>query len=131
MYTKWSPLLQDSLDRRRGFAKEGKLPQGNAILNANSAFASSITTKLATPMPPSPNRTYRTADQRLGDFFDLDAPRASFSDSDFQQISSTLKSCQRQKWSRVPRLYTVLRIIGELQVLDDFIDQGITDVWFQ
>jgi serine/threonine protein kinase len=35
----------------------------------------------------------------------------------------------RTRWSRVPRIYTVLRRIGQLQLLDAFIAQGITDIW--
>jgi serine/threonine protein kinase len=33
-------------------------------------------------------------------------------------------------WSLVPRIYIVLRILGQLQTLDGFIDQGINDLWF-
>ncbi|KAI9682633.1 MAG: hypothetical protein M1822_006931 [Bathelium mastoideum] len=33
-------------------------------------------------------------------------------------------------WSQVPRLYTILRTIGQLHLLDDLIDQGINDYWF-
>jgi len=74
--------------------------------------------------------SYRTADQKLGDFFDPARPRTSFSDLDFLRISTALQACDRRAWSLVPRLYTVLRIIGRLDALDKFIDEGITDVWF-
>ena len=50
-------------------------------------------------------------------------------DSDFQDISRYLR-VERPKWSKVPRLYTVFRKIGELQILDEIVDQGIDDYWF-
>jgi hypothetical protein len=58
-----------------------------------------------------------------------DAPRL-YSDFDLQNISKLLKSGGRHSWSEVPRIYTVLRIIGELQAIELFLDQGITDIWF-
>ena len=58
-----------------------------------------------------------------------DAPRI-YSDSDLQNISKLLKSGGRYSWSEVPRIYTVLRIIGEHQAIELFLDQGITDIWF-
>jgi hypothetical protein len=35
-----------------------------------------------------------------------------------------------QKWSEVPRLYIVLRTIGQLKLLDDLINDHYTDLWF-
>jgi len=58
-----------------------------------------------------------------------DAPRI-YSDSDLQNISKLLKSGGRYSWSEAPRIYTVLRIIGELQAIEIFLDQGIADIWF-
>jgi hypothetical protein len=69
---------------------------------------------------------YQTANQRLGGFLDPANHRTIFSDLDFQQISSALQACDRRSWSLVSRLYTVLRIVGQLQLLDNFINEGIT-----
>ena len=67
----------------------------------------------------------------LGDFFSgVAKERSEYSDQDLQEISDLLQSGQRTAWSLVPRLYTVLRTIGELHLLDGFIDQGINDYWF-
>jgi serine/threonine protein kinase len=55
--------------------------------------------------------------------------QSHYSDSDVMEISNLLKQT-RGTWSRVPRLYIVLRIIGQLHRLDDFIDLGFTDYWF-
>jgi hypothetical protein len=46
--------------------------------------------------------------------------RTVFSDLDILQISSFL-TYMNSKWSRVSRIYIVLRIIGQLQMIDTFI----------
>ena len=65
---------------------------------------------------------------RLGDFFT--EPRTQYSDLDIQDISLLLKDSQKVTWSQVPRLYTILRTIGQLNVLDTIVEQGISDYWF-
>ena len=68
---------------------------------------------------------------RLGDFFAiLGEPRARYSDRDIQEISCHLQSNGKQAWSQVPRLYTILRTIGQLHIIDALIEQGISDYWF-
>jgi hypothetical protein len=56
--------------------------------------------------------------------------RKAFSESDFRSISEILRQMGKDSWSRVPRLYTTLRLINQLQLLDLTIAQGLTDVWF-
>jgi len=53
-----------------------------------------------------------------------------YTDAEFIQISTYLRNTGRPSWSNVPRLYTVFRLIGQLPMLDAFVDQGITDIWF-
>lgn len=73
----------------------------------------------------------RDMPSRLGDFFSIgEKRRARYSDWDIQEISRHLHENERQAWSQVPRLYTVLRTIGQLQVIDAVLDQGISDIWF-
>jgi serine/threonine protein kinase len=62
---------------------------------------------------------------RLANFF----PRSKYSESDIQQIADLLRHINTA-WSRVPRTYIVLRIIGQQQRLDEFINFGFTDHWF-
>jgi len=71
-------------------------------------------------------------DLRLGQFFSISNPQphSKYSDKDLQEIALLLGNMGRQQWSSVPRIYTVLRRIGQLQLLDEFIELGITDVWF-
>jgi len=66
----------------------------------------------------------------LGDYFTHGNQQRLYKDHDFKVISELLKSSGRDTWSPVPRIYTVLRTIGQLQLIDSFLDQGITDIWF-
>jgi hypothetical protein len=36
----------------------------------------------------------------------------------------------KDSWSRVPRLYTILRMVNQVQVIDSFVAQGVSDIWF-
>ncbi|KAF2686666.1 kinase-like protein [Lentithecium fluviatile CBS 122367] len=56
--------------------------------------------------------------------------RRPFSETDLRGISEVLHRTGRVSWSCVPRLYATLRIIGQLPAIDDFLNQGLTDVWF-
>ncbi|OAL48386.1 hypothetical protein IQ07DRAFT_633349 [Pyrenochaeta sp. DS3sAY3a] len=53
-----------------------------------------------------------------------------YTDHNFIVISTFLKNSGHLSWSRVPRLYTILRLIDRLDRLDMFIQIGITDIWF-
>lgn len=79
----------------------------------------------------------RAAQLRLAEFFtteigrpDSAGPSRKYTDNDFLQISTLLRESNNKSWSNVPRIYTVLRTIDQLQHLNTFIDQGITDIWF-
>ncbi|KAB2098697.1 hypothetical protein AG0111_0g12993 [Alternaria gaisen] len=53
-----------------------------------------------------------------------------FTESDVREVADVLGRCARERWSRVPRLYSILRKIGQLDKIDAFIDSDITDVYF-
>ncbi|KAJ3548547.1 hypothetical protein NM208_g950 [Fusarium decemcellulare] len=53
-----------------------------------------------------------------------------FSDAQFERISTFLRNKGDASWSTVPRLYTVLRLINQLDAMETFLTQGITDIWF-
>ncbi|KAI9747817.1 MAG: hypothetical protein M1835_001965 [Candelina submexicana] len=53
-----------------------------------------------------------------------------FPESDIQEISSLLRLLGGESWSRVPRTYIVLRTIGQQHLLDSFVDEGLSDLWF-
>lgn len=54
----------------------------------------------------------------------------SFSDQTILDIGETLGLLGRLSWSQVPRLYTVLRVINQLHLLDRFLAEGMNDLWF-
>ncbi|KAJ6260422.1 Ankyrin-1 [Drechslerella dactyloides] len=60
----------------------------------------------------------------------IDAPlRACLLELEIQQIASLLEPIN-SRWARVPRLYTVLRLIDQLPLLDSiFLAQGLSDFW--
>jgi hypothetical protein len=65
---------------------------------------------------------------RLDTFFD---DRVIYTDSEILEISSLLKhSHSENAWNKVPRTYIVLRVIGQLDVLNKFIELGFSDEWF-
>jgi hypothetical protein len=70
----------------------------------------------------------------LAVFFSSHTPngelRASYTDTELLQISIYLRNNRRESWAGVPRLYTVLRLIGQLNSLDSLIEIGVTDIWF-
>jgi ankyrin repeat protein/serine/threonine protein kinase len=70
-------------------------------------------------------------EQKLAEFFKpCRSPSNPYTDPEFQQISELLKNMGRPTWASIPRIYTVLRTIGQLEHLDVFIQQSITDIWF-
>ena len=75
------------------------------------------------------SRIPRTIDERLGEFF-ADDHEGAFTDADLAQVSFLLQNSNRVSYSRVPRLYTVLRIINQLELLDEFLACNVTDVSF-
>ena len=84
--------------------------------------------------PPLPPRSHTISQGKLsklaGFFVAADEPRTRYSDADIHDISRCLKELQRHAWSEAPRLYTVLRTIGQLQILDTILEEGISDIWF-
>ena len=67
----------------------------------------------------------------LGTFFvNGEQPRSQYSDWEIQEISRHLRDVEGHKWSQAPRLYVVLRTIGQLTLLDHMIEHGYNDVYF-
>lgn len=53
-----------------------------------------------------------------------------FKDADFERVSIFLRNTGQAAESNAPRLYTVLRLIDQLDTFDAFMKKGITDMWF-
>ncbi len=56
--------------------------------------------------------------------------RKPFTETEFRGISDILRRSGQQSWSRIPRIYAVLRIINQLDTIDIFVSCEITDVSF-
>jgi hypothetical protein len=61
---------------------------------------------------------------------DVEGAAKHLNESDICGIAEVLTSSSRDAWSRIPRIYSILRKIGELDAIDAFIDDGFTDVSF-
>jgi hypothetical protein len=55
---------------------------------------------------------------------------AKYNDTEILQMSTLLEKAGHASWSKVPRLYIVLRRISQLDLLEEFIRRGITDSRF-
>jgi hypothetical protein len=51
----------------------------------------------------------------------------SFMETDLRNISDLLYRIGKHTWSRIPRIYTTLPLINEVDVIDAFLDCRITD----
>lgn len=67
----------------------------------------------------------------LGDYFSVEeTPRTSYTDTELVEIARLLRETKRERWSHIPRIYTVLRLIGQLSAIELFLDEGLNDLWF-
>jgi hypothetical protein len=98
-------------------------------IQSTNHFAGIANNQDGTENPLMSPKVPRSIDERLGVFF-ADNRTGHFTDADLAQISFLLQHSNRASYSRVPRLYTVLRIINQLNVLDGLIERGVTDVSF-
>ncbi len=46
------------------------------------------------------------------------------------KVSYLLETIQKPAWSLRPRIYLVLHIIGLVDLMDNFVDEGILDIHF-
>jgi L1 cell adhesion molecule like protein len=111
-------------------------PEVDAISKETSPAQPNVSPKASSTekatVPPPPTSPFQSSEARLSTFFGeiSSGLKTKYTDQDLQDISTILKLMGRQSWSDVPRLYTVLRNIGELHLLDDFIELGVTDIFF-
>jgi hypothetical protein len=54
----------------------------------------------------------------------------AFTDEDIRKLSDLLRRSGRETWSSIPRIYATLRMIDQLQMIDAFVNQKITDKSF-
>jgi serine/threonine protein kinase len=53
-----------------------------------------------------------------------------FGEKDIREISSILERAGKEAWSRMPRIYIILRLIGQLDAIGSFVHEEISDTWF-
>jgi serine/threonine protein kinase len=72
-------------------------------------------------------------EERLQHWFprtNLDAKPERFSENDVREITRILETLENGIWSRIPRTYIVLRLIGHLDVIESFAGPDCSDMWF-
>jgi hypothetical protein len=60
----------------------------------------------------------------------LNPTQEAFTDAQFERISMFLRNNKHEEWSTVPSLYTVLRLIDQLDAIGSFLEDDITDICF-
>jgi hypothetical protein len=55
---------------------------------------------------------------------------STYTEYDIQGIARDLRHAEEPLWSQVPRLYTVLRLIDRVRIIEQLIETGVTDLWF-
>jgi hypothetical protein len=82
------------------------------------------------PSTAPANDPERNFTKRLGHYFtEGNESRVEFSESEINDISQLLLRLD-PSWSRIPRVYIVLRIIGCLHAMSTFVDVGFSDYDF-
>jgi hypothetical protein len=56
--------------------------------------------------------------------------RNTFTESDLRSVSDILYRAGKQHWSKIPRTYSTLRMVNQLELIDAFITQGLSDTSF-
>jgi hypothetical protein len=55
--------------------------------------------------------------------------RAPFTEKEIREISSIWERTPHGRhWSRIPRIYILLRLVNQLEAIDGFLDQNVTDI---
>ncbi|KAI4942535.1 hypothetical protein J4E91_010133 [Alternaria rosae] len=104
----------------------------NLIPDSEDVSWDVITTKLSEARK-NDTESDASTESRLGRLFPDTLSQAKsmhFTENDIQQITTLLQRCSRDTWSRIPRIYAVLRMIGQLDAIEKFIEEEITDIWF-
>lgn len=61
---------------------------------------------------------------------DASGQRVRLSESDVRRVSVALQYMGKDTWAKVPRLYVILRLVKQVSVIDTFLAQGVSDIWF-
>ena len=57
-----------------------------------------------------------------------DPNHTSISETDLLKLSQFLRASEKPKWAERPRIYAILHLIGEPEVIEDFVKENIFDI---
>ena len=111
-----------------------KLSDGpdNPVPDSQDVYWGIITTKLSRAQKDdtAPDASPESLLDRLFPDTMSQTEGVRFTEKDMREIATLLQRCSRDAWSHIPRIYTVLRVIGKLDAINKFIEEEITDIWF-
>jgi hypothetical protein len=112
-------------------ADDDVLPEQNDLSESIPDEAKEQTVIRSSDEPPkiATSHTEKALPKRLGQYFVEDVEPRVYSDSEITDISQLLLRLN-PSWSRIPRVYIVLRIIGCLHAMSTFVDVGFSDYDF-
>lgn len=73
-------------------------------------------------------RSKQVESKTLNDYFNGKEPGYLYTDNDCYEIANYLKANQSIAWAHIPRIYVVLRILGRVQDIEEFILLGLNDL---
>lgn len=76
--------------------------------------------------PERHNEASRSPEQMLDEVFAQDM-EGSFHESGITLIAQLLEAAGHPSWSQMPRIYVILRMIGQLEAIKDFVSQELDD----
>ncbi|ORX97441.1 kinase-like domain-containing protein [Clohesyomyces aquaticus] len=92
-----------------------------SIPSASGPTVSKTSSVIQMPRPARPQSVERSILQLFQESREM---RPSFSDADIVRISTYLQNTGRKDWASTPRLYAVLRLINQLELIGTFVEQG-------
>lgn len=119
-------------------SKSRRLPICN-ISDSNMAFSidervRTDTAPIITPQESTPSLGISSRRQGFERLFPDSGwnPGHRYSDAEVEEIAGYLRSKGHQAWSRIPRIYAVLRLIGydSEELINSFLQMDRTDIWF-
>ncbi|KAK4182966.1 Hsp70 protein-domain-containing protein [Podospora australis] len=62
-------------------------------------------------------------------FSTLNLSTQELTDADLERVTNYLHSIKKPSWASIPRIYTILRLINQLDDINLFLREGLTDMW--
>jgi len=120
------PTEQEGSVSREDGGRIIRAPKPEDSSTAKAASSTKLRSQLLFAAPIS-------VDPGLESMFSMSAQAATkrtYTDVDFERVSHYLDGTKQRTWAVVPRIYTVLRLISQLDKIEVFLQQGLSDMWF-